>query len=199
MPPNYQDHPYGTFSFQVILGDEDGAAGEATFAEASDPQGPLIEYRSGSEDIAPRKIPGLKKFTSITLKRGIVGDLAFWNWILKGMSGQLDRRDGTIVLRDEDHDEVMRWSFRRAWPTKWSGPGLTAKNNEIALETLEIQHEGLSIIEGPRGGSDREVEGPRGPKAPERPAAAETPAPAPPDPRERRREPRREPRARGRK
>ena len=60
-----------------------------------------IEYRNGSEDITPRKIPGLKKFTNIMLKRGIIGDLTFWNWILEGMNGTVQRTEGSIVLLDE--------------------------------------------------------------------------------------------------
>lgn len=149
MPPNYKNNPYGDFSFQVALhGDDQAAPGEASFADVSGPEGSLVEYRNGSEDIRGRKLPGLKKFTNLTLRRGIVSDLAFWNWILQGMSGNVRRHDGTIVLREPNGDEVMRWTFKRAWPTKWRGPGLTAKDGEIAIESLEIQHEGLSV-DGP--------------------------------------------------
>jgi phage tail-like protein len=104
-----------------------------------------IEYRNGSEDITVRKMPGLKKFTNITLKRGITGDLGFWNWIVAGMNGEIIRTEGSIMLLNENKDEVMRWNFRRAWACKFTGPGLNAKNNEIAMETVEICHEGLAI------------------------------------------------------
>lgn len=150
MPPNYKSNPYGEFDFEVMFHEGDGsAAGQAVFADASGPEGPLIEYRNGTEDTRPRKIPGLKKFTNLTLKRGVVGDLQFWNWLLQGMSGNIQRHDGVIVLRDENRVEVMRWTFKRAWPTKWRGPGLTAKNDEIAIESLEIQHEGLAVTDTP--------------------------------------------------
>lgn len=104
-----------------------------------------IEYRNGTEDITVRKIPGLKKFTNITLKRGLIGDLTFWNWVVEGMNGLARRTEGSVILLDENRREVMRWNFKRGWPCKWTGPGLNAKNNEIALETLEICHEGLEI------------------------------------------------------
>jgi len=105
-----------------------------------------IDYRNGSEDIRVRKLPGLKKFTNITLKRGLIGDLGFWNWILDGQKGNVKRADGSVVLMDESgQQEVMRWNFVRGWPCKWTGPGMNAKNNEIAMETLEICHEGLHI------------------------------------------------------
>lgn len=141
MPPDDKNNPYGDFNFQVVLhGDDQAAAGQASFADVSGPEGSLVEYRSG---------PGLKKFTNLTLKRGVVGDLAFWNWILQGMSGNVRRHEGSIVLLKANGDEVMRWTFKRAWPTKWRGPGLTAKEGEVAIESLEIQHEGLSVDRPP--------------------------------------------------
>jgi len=104
---------------------------------------PPIEYRNGSEDITVRKIPGLKKFTNLVFKWGVTGDLAFWNWVVEGMNGLAQRTEGAVVLLNENRQEVMRWNFKRGWPCKWTGPGMNAKNNEIAMETLEICHEGL--------------------------------------------------------
>jgi phage tail-like protein len=149
MPPVFREDPYTGYNFEVVVTgvSDDGKAVRGSFAEASglevavDP----IEYRNGSEDITVRKIPGLKKFTNITLKRGATGDLAFWNWIVEAMNGLVRRTEGSIILLDENKNEVMRWTFRRGWPCKWTGPGLNAKNNEIAMETLEICHEGLAI------------------------------------------------------
>jgi phage tail-like protein len=104
-----------------------------------------IEYRNGSEDITVRKMPGLKKFTNIVCKRGVIGDVTFWNWILQGLNGAINRVDGSIDLLDEQKNTVMQWKFTRAWPCKYTGPSMNAKNNEIAIESLEICHEGLSI------------------------------------------------------
>lgn len=149
MPPVLREDPYPGYSFEVIVTgiSDDGTAVRGSFAEASGLEVTIdpIEYRNGSEDITVRKIPGLKKFTNITLKRGVIGDLAFWNWIVEGMNGLVHRTEGSVVLLDENRREVMRWNFRRGWPSKWTGPGLNAKNNEIAMETLEICHEGLEI------------------------------------------------------
>jgi phage tail-like protein len=149
MPPVFRDDPYGVFNFEVIITgvSDDGTAVKGSFAEVSGLEVTIdpIEYRNGAEDITMRKIPGLKKFTAITLKRGVIGDLAFWNWIVEAMNGLVRRTEGSIVLLDENRQEVMRWNFKRGWPSKWTGPGLNAKNNEIAMETLEITHEGLEI------------------------------------------------------
>jgi len=149
MPPVFREDPYGGYNFEVIIKgvSDDGTAVRGSFAEASGLEVEVspIEYRNGGEDITVRKVPGLKKFTNITLKRGVIGDLAFWNWIVEAMNGLVRRTEGSVVLLDENRREVMRWNFRRGWPCKSTGPGLNAKNNEIAMETLEICHEGLEI------------------------------------------------------
>ena len=149
MPAVFREDPYGGFNFEVIIKgvSDDGTAVRGSFAEVTGLEAEVapIEYRNGSEDITMRKVPGLKKFSNITLKRGIVGDLAFWNWIVEAMNGLVRRTEGSVVLLNENRQEVMRWNFKRGWPSKWTGPGLNAKNNEIAMETLEICHEGLEI------------------------------------------------------
>jgi phage tail-like protein len=149
MPPVIREDPYGGYNFLVTVNgvSDDGTAVKGSFTEASGLEVEVtpIDYRNGSEDIRVRKIPGLKKFTNITLKRGITGDIDFWNWILVAMRGQVRRADGSVVLLDESRQEVMRWNFTRGYPSKYTGPGLNAANNEIAMETLEICHEGLEI------------------------------------------------------
>jgi phage tail-like protein len=149
MPLVFRNDPYAGHNFEVVLTgiSDDGTAVKGSFAEVSGLEVAMepIEYRTGSEDITVRKVQGLKKFTNIVLKRGIIGDATFWNWILEGMNGTVHRTEGHVALLDEGRNEVMRWNFKRAWPCKWTGPGLNAKNNEIAIETLEICHEGLSI------------------------------------------------------
>ena len=149
MPPVFRDDPYGCYNFQVeVIGvSPDGASVKGSFSEVYglEVEMDVIEYRNGSEDITVRKLPGLKKFTNITLKRGIIGDLTFWNWILAAMNGTVQRTDMFIILLDENRNPVMRWHFVRAWPCKWKGPVLNAKGKEVAIETLEICHEGMSI------------------------------------------------------
>lgn len=149
MPPVFREDPYGAYNFEVTVTgvSDDGRAVRGSFTEVSglEVEVPAIEYRNGSENITVRKIPGLVKYSNITMKRGITGDLAFWNWILDAMNGQVVRAEGSIVLLDEQRQEVQRWNFRRGWPCKLTGPSLNAANNEIAMETVEICHEGLEI------------------------------------------------------
>jgi phage tail-like protein len=150
MPPVYRDDPYPAYNFELTVnGINDGTTVKGSFMEVSGlgVEIPPIEYRNGSEDITVRKIQGLKKFTNITLKWGITGDLGLWNWIVDGMNGLVstNRASGYVRLLDENRNEVMRWTFTRGWPCKWTGPSLNAKNNEIAIDTLEIAHEGLKV------------------------------------------------------
>jgi phage tail-like protein len=145
--PTYRDDPYAGYNFLITI---PGVAEEglrAAFSEVSGLEAEIevIEYRTGGEDFTVRKLPGLKKFTNITLKRGIVGDAAFWNWVRAGLQGQVQRVNGTIDLLDETRTPVMRWRFHRGWPCKYSGPSLRAGTSEVAMETLEIAHEGLEL------------------------------------------------------
>ena len=145
----YRDDPYGGFNIELTLNvvSDNGAAVRGSFAEVSGLEAEVVamEYRNGSEEMRLRKLPGLTKYKPITLKRGIIGDLTFWNWIRRGITGDVQRVEGSIVLKNEAGTEVMRWNFDRAWPSKYTGPSLNAKNSEVALETLEIQVERLEI------------------------------------------------------
>lgn len=144
-----REDPYSALHFHVVINGvfDDGATVQGSFAEVSglDVEVEPIEYRNGSEDMTVRKVPGLKKFSNITLKRGVIGDLAFWKWITSVLDGRVLRADGTIVLLDENRQAVMTWRFRRGWPCRWTGPTLDARANEVAMETLEICHEGLEV------------------------------------------------------
>ena len=80
----------------------------------------------------------MKKFNNIVLKRGVIGDLGFWNWVVEALNGKIRRTEGAIVLLDENRQEVMRWNFDRAWPTKYTGPSFNATKNEIAMETVVL-------------------------------------------------------------
>ena len=136
--------PFRGFKFRVEI---DGIQ-RAGFREASglDASQDPIDYREGDDKtMTIRKLPGLKKFSNIVLKRGITRDTALWQWRKSIVDGTLDRRNGTIVMLDETHTPVLRWSFRRGWPCKWEGPCLDAGSNEVAIETLEIAHEGLEL------------------------------------------------------
>ncbi len=106
----------------------------------------IIEYREGSEDITVRKLPGKRKYTNISLKRGYTPDgKDLWEWRKTVMDGKTQRKGGTITLLDEARKPALTWEFSEGWPSKWAGPAFNAKNNEIAIEELEICVEGLAL------------------------------------------------------
>lgn len=147
-PGEYPD-PYPGYNFQVVVNSisDDGSTAIGAFSEVSglDVEIDSIEYRNGNEAITVRKLPGLRKQTNLTFKRGLIGDPTFWNWIKSGLDGAVDRREGAIILNDENQVEVMRWTFARGWPCKYSGPTLNAANNEISMESLDICVEELIL------------------------------------------------------
>lgn len=106
-----------------------------------------IEYRHGlQKDPVPMQMPGLKKFNNITLKRGVVkGDNAFFEWISTVALNTVEWRDVTISMLDESHAPVVSWKVARAFPVKVEGPGLKASGNEVAIESIELAHEGFTV------------------------------------------------------
>jgi phage tail-like protein len=133
--------PYRAYHFLIEI---DGIT-RAGFRECSglDVSADPIEYREGSDRSTARKLPGQAKYGNLSLKRGITDDAQLWQWCKKAIDGQVERKNGSIILLDDSGAEKLRWNFREGWPTKWSGPSLNASGNEVAIETLDIAHEGL--------------------------------------------------------
>jgi phage tail-like protein len=106
-----------------------------------------IEYREGNSPVySSIKMPGLRKYSNIVLKRGMArGDNELFEWFNTIKLNKVDRRDITISLLNEEHEPIMVWKARNAFPVKLEGPGLSASANEVAIETLELCHEGLTI------------------------------------------------------
>ncbi len=141
MPPAGRVDPYRKFNFIVEI---DGIQA-AAFAEVSglESETAVVEYRTGA-DAFVRKLPGLTKYSNVVLKRGVTRDADLWNWRKAVIDGNVERRNGSIVLLDDDRNAVVRWNFFQGWISKWVGPTLNAKGNEVAIETIEIAHEGLT-------------------------------------------------------
>jgi phage tail-like protein len=107
----------------------------------------VIEYREGnSPEYNGIKMPGLRKYTNIVMKRGIVkSDNDYFKWLNTVKMNKIERRDITISLLNENHEPVMVWKAQNAFPVKLEGPSLKATGNEAAIESIEIAHEGLEI------------------------------------------------------
>lgn len=144
------NNPYSNFNFIVEI---DGAE-IAAFSEVSglDSENTPIEYRDGADATnAPRKLPGIERYPNATLKRGITGSTALWEWrqeVRDGGSTFPPLRNVVVKLLDEMHNRdapAMSWTLTNAWPTKLTGPQLNAKGNDIAVETLELCYDRLDV------------------------------------------------------
>jgi phage tail-like protein len=133
--------PFGVANFLVEI---DGIT-RAAFQQVSgfDSTIEVIEHREGGDNMTPRKIPGRTTHANIVLKWGLTTDDELYRWHRDVVRGVLQRRNGSIVLLDRAGQEVVRWNFFNAWPSKWDGPDLNAEGTDVAIETLELAHEGI--------------------------------------------------------
>jgi len=93
-----------------------------------------------------KKMPGVVKYSEVTIKRPLTADKSLWLWAKDIRDGKKDfRADGAIVLYDNAHQQIRRYSFTKAWPVSWEGPALNAGSSELAVESLEIAHEGIVV------------------------------------------------------
>jgi phage tail-like protein len=146
MADDTRKDPYRQFNFQVEI---DGV-GRFGFSEVSGltTDTTIIEYREGDETAdgqSASRQPGLITYNNIVLKRGFTNDLSAYNWRLLLIEGKTSPASGCITLLDETRNPVLRWSFRQGWPSKWEGPELSGNTSEVAIESLEIAHEGLTL------------------------------------------------------
>ena len=139
-------YPLPKFHFRVEWG---GTRIGFTEVTGLDQQAEAIEYREGSSlEYSKIKMPGLHKFSNITLKRGTIeGDTDMYAWVKTINLTVVERRDIVISLLNETHNPVMTWKAKNAFPVKIQASDLKSDGNEVAIETLEIAHEGLSLVE----------------------------------------------------
>jgi phage tail-like protein len=134
--------PYRNFNFRLEI----DSITQGAFAECNaigsnnDP----IEYREGSDRPTVRKLPGLTKYSNIVLKWGVTdASKELFEWYSDITKGKIKRRNGSIVLTDLDGTEKVRWNFVQAWPAKYEAPSFNAEGTDVAIETLELAHEGV--------------------------------------------------------
>ncbi|MBK6997716.1 MAG: phage tail protein [Lewinellaceae bacterium] len=139
-----EEYPVPKFHFSVDWG---GTRIGFTEVSGLDVQLDVIEYREGnSPEYHKIKQPGLTKYSNITLKRGTFkGDNQYFEWLNTVQLNKIERRDVIITLLNENHEPVVTWTIKRAWPIKVQSTDLKADGNEVAIETLELAHEGLTM------------------------------------------------------
>jgi phage tail-like protein len=109
------------------------------------------ELNQGGGNDGTLKFPTRIRPSTLVLKRGLTTDTTLWDWFYSYVQGYGKRRDGTITINDAAQNQVTVWGFRRGLPAKYSGPQFNAGHSAVAVETLEIAHEGLYALGGAAG------------------------------------------------
>jgi phage tail-like protein len=141
MPNGVRRDPLPIYNFHVVI---DGIT-RAAFQQVSgfDSTIDVIEHREGGDNLTPRKLPGQTKYSNIVLKWGMVeGDVQLYEWHQEVVKGNIQRKNGSILLLDRDGSTRAQWDFFAAWPSKYDPPDFNAEGNDVAIETLELAHEG---------------------------------------------------------
>ncbi|MBM7868048.1 phage tail protein [Heliobacterium gestii] len=136
-------YPYRNFRFKVTI--ETDPKIELGFSEVSgyDASIAVVEYRAGDHATTPMKMPGLAKYGNITLKRGVTDSMDLFNWIQACIDGKITRNTVTITAIDESGADKASWTVTAAWPCKYTAPNFNGNGGEVAIESLELAHEGM--------------------------------------------------------
>lgn len=141
--------PYANFKFALQLGNVTVAG----FAECTglSMETKVFEYKEGGNNSTTLKFPEAASYSNVVLKRGITKANDLINWQMEvvngtfGINKRADSNSIAILLMDEEGTEIKRWNLKRAFPVKWAGPEFKATGNDIAIETLELAHEGIQM------------------------------------------------------
>lgn len=136
-----RNDPYRNFRYRVEI---EGLQ-QAGFSEVSgfDASFDVVQYRNGDDVITPRKLPGLARYSNITLKWGATESMELWEWIQECLEGTIERKTITIIAIDEEGGDVATWQVIEAWPMKYTAPSFNGSGAEVAIELLELAHEGM--------------------------------------------------------
>jgi phage tail-like protein len=106
------------------------------------------EYREGGDNSTVRKLAGLNSYAPIVLEMGSTFDASLWDWRqkVKREGAQGNRKSISVIQQNEKREEVKRWQVFDAWPSKFTGPEFDASSSDTAVESVEIQHEGLDLV-----------------------------------------------------
>lgn len=133
--------PFRNFRFRVEI---DGIQ-QAGFSDVSgfDSTIQVVEYREGTDPVVTRKLVGSITTGSLILKWGITDSLDLYNWHKEAATGNVQRKNVSIIIIDEGGNDKARWDFANAWPSKYLAPELNAKGNDIAVESVTLEYENM--------------------------------------------------------
>ena len=135
--------PYRNFRFRLEIDGLD--AGSFSEVSGFDATMDVVEYRAGDDPaITPTKLPGLIKYGNITLKWGAAETMVLYDWLIDITEGTIEKKTVTLTALDEEGSPAASWRCINAWPMKYTAPDFNGTSSEIAIETIELAHEGLT-------------------------------------------------------
>jgi phage tail-like protein len=141
-----QVHPYASYRFRVQVQGVDVA--EFTECAGLEMTVKTDEVREGGQNGFVHRLPGRVEYGNLTLRRGYAMRNELFDWLVTsvGQRRTLVKQTVTVSLVDQSGGTVMSWTFLDAFPVKWSGPSFKAGDNAIALESLELAHNGMQQV-----------------------------------------------------
>ena len=135
--------PYRNFRFRREIDGLD--AGSFSEVSGFDATMDVVEYRAGDDPaITPTKLPGLIKYGNITLKWGSSETMVLYDWLIDITEGTIEKKTVTLTALDEEGSPAASWRCINAWPVKYTAPDFNGTSSEVAIETIELAHEGLT-------------------------------------------------------
>ena len=135
--------PYRNFRFRLEIDGLD--AGSFSEVSGFDATMDVVEYRAGDDPaITPTKLPGLIKYGNITLKWGPSETMVLYDWLIDITEGTIEKKTVTLTALDEEGSPAASWRCINAWPVKYTAPDFNGTSSEVAIETIELAHEGLT-------------------------------------------------------
>jgi phage tail-like protein len=134
--------PYASYRFLVVI---DGNTAGFSTVSGLEVQIEAIEYRNGGDPVT-RKIPGLPRYQNLVFQRGYTASTELWDWVSSAIDGPVERKALVVSVLDESGNEALKFAVAQAWPCRYRGPELNALENGVAIEELEICHEGFELV-----------------------------------------------------
>ena len=106
----------------------------------------VVEFYEGGENSRHHKLVGGTRYSNLVLKRGTSDSLDLFDWVKKTIGGQVERKNGSIIALDQEGNPVVRWDFKNAWPCRYEGPDFRAGSSEVAIELIELAHDGFEML-----------------------------------------------------
>ncbi len=143
MPNQPMDGYNAQYRFKVSIDGMEVA--DFRSAEGLSVQREVLEIYEGGDNAKHHKLVGGTRYSNIVLRRGTTDNTELFKWVKETIDGKVTRKNGAIIAINQAGDPVSRWEFKNAWPCRYEGPDFIAGNDDVAIESLELAHDGFEM------------------------------------------------------